>query len=136
MTARVCAVSIVLLVACGGGGGDVPGVSPSADGGSPTSNPTIDSGAPVDASVDAPANADASVVEEAGVDAGADADADAPPPLDCVDMDGDGFGIGPDCVKIDCDDANPLVNPDRQEIADDGSTSERFTLSARVGREP
>lgn len=37
----------------------------------------------------------------------------------CVDLDGDGYGTGVDCIGPDCDDANPLVNPSMVELADD-----------------
>ncbi len=38
----------------------------------------------------------------------------------CLDEDGDGYGEGADCLGQDCDDSNPDVNPDAEEICDDG----------------
>jgi hypothetical protein len=55
---------------------------------------------------------------DAGIDASPDTGADASP--GCLDLDGDGFGIGPMCLGPDCDDQNPLVNPTMAELADDG----------------
>lgn len=37
----------------------------------------------------------------------------------CFDQDGDGFGIGPECLGPDCDDSNPDVNPAAEEICND-----------------
>ena len=36
----------------------------------------------------------------------------------CFDPDGDGYGIGPDCIALDCDQDDPLVNPGAVEICD------------------
>ena len=43
--------------------------------------------------------------------------------VDCVDGDGDGWGTGPDCAWPDCDDGNPAVHPEAEEICD-GVTDE------------
>ncbi len=37
----------------------------------------------------------------------------------CADGDGDGYGIGPECAGIDCDDGDPNVNPG---VREDGET--------------
>ena len=36
----------------------------------------------------------------------------------CIDEDGDGYGIGPDCAGPDCDDNNIAVNPAARELCD------------------
>ncbi len=45
-------------------------------------------------------------------------------PRDCTDNDGDGFGVGADCARPDCDDNDPNVNPnvieDGQQRCGDG----------------
>jgi M6 family metalloprotease-like protein len=42
------------------------------------------------------------------------------PPV-CTDTDGDGYGVGPGCAKAqDCDDADPDVHPEADEICRDG----------------
>ena len=41
---------------------------------------------------------------------------DAVCPEECVDMDGDGYGVGPDCVDYDCNDGNDSVHPGAQEV--------------------
>ena len=45
---------------------------------------------------------------------------DGCPGVDCVDKDGDSFGVGKDCVLADCDDNNKLVYPWAQETCGDG----------------
>jgi hypothetical protein len=40
--------------------------------------------------------------------------------IDCVNADGDGFGVGTKCAKVDCDDTDPEVNPDAEEVCQDG----------------
>lgn len=40
-------------------------------------------------------------------------------PMNCEDRDRDGFGIGPGCRGMDCDDTNPNVNPSVIEIIND-----------------
>lgn len=37
----------------------------------------------------------------------------------CLDNDGDGYGIGLECLGPDCDDTNPNINPGAEEICDD-----------------
>lgn len=37
----------------------------------------------------------------------------------CVDHDGDGWGVGPECVGLDCDDHNPNINPGMDEVCND-----------------
>lgn len=37
----------------------------------------------------------------------------------CFDQDGDGYGIGLDCLDVDCNDANGAVNPGAEEICND-----------------
>lgn len=37
----------------------------------------------------------------------------------CIDNDNDGFGIGDGCLGFDCDDEDPDVNPDADEICND-----------------
>ncbi len=36
--------------------------------------------------------------------------------MDCVDADGDKYGVGASCFGPDCDDANPAINPSAREI--------------------
>ncbi|MCB2182473.1 MAG: Ig-like domain-containing protein [Desulfobulbaceae bacterium] len=38
----------------------------------------------------------------------------------CADVDGDGYGNGPECAGIDCDDANPSINEGQEEVCNDG----------------
>lgn len=48
-------------------------------------------------------------------------EADADCVLHCTDGDGDGFGVeGGECGSVDCDDANPAVNPGRAEVPGNG----------------
>jgi hypothetical protein len=58
--------------------------------------PVFDGGADADADTDA--------------DSDADSDTDSDVPLGCSDVDGDGFGVGSDCLGPDCDDSNPDVH--------------------------
>ncbi len=44
---------------------------------------------------------------------------DGCPGVDCVDGDGDSFGVGADCVLPDCDDANPEKHPWAKEVCGD-----------------
>ncbi|NOZ86102.1 MAG: hypothetical protein GXP49_07530 [Deltaproteobacteria bacterium] len=51
----------------------------------------------------------------------------------CIDMDSDSYGVGPDCLGMDCDDQHPQANPAADEICDgldndcDGKTDEDLT---------
>ena len=45
---------------------------------------------------------------------------DTCPGVDCVDRDGDSFGVGADCVLVDCDDTNKDIHPWALEICGDG----------------
>ncbi len=38
----------------------------------------------------------------------------------CIDNDGDGYGVGAGCLGRDCDDSNPLINPGRLELCGNG----------------
>ena len=38
----------------------------------------------------------------------------------CVDNDHDGWGVGPGCAKVDCDDTDSSINPGAQEVCGDG----------------
>ena len=38
--------------------------------------------------------------------------------VECLDLDGDGYGIGDDCLGPDCDDQDPLVHPGAAELCD------------------
>jgi hypothetical protein len=40
--------------------------------------------------------------------------------LDCIDQDDDGYGAGADCLGSDCDDTDPDINPDSNEICGNG----------------
>jgi MYXO-CTERM domain-containing protein len=42
------------------------------------------------------------------------------PIVDCLDHDGDGWGVGPDCVVEDPDDSDPATYPGAPEICGDG----------------
>ncbi len=45
-----------------------------------------------------------------------------PEPLVCVacyDRDGDGYGIGTECLDFDCNDADAAINPGAEEVCDD-----------------
>ena len=44
----------------------------------------------------------------------------APIPADCEDLDGDRYGIGPDCLGPDCSDADPRIHPGRSEVPYNG----------------
>ena len=37
----------------------------------------------------------------------------------CWDEDGDGYGLGPECLGLDCNDNDPAINPGAEEICDD-----------------
>ncbi|MDY0002481.1 MAG: MopE-related protein [Polyangia bacterium] len=52
--------------------------------------------------------------------AGNQACIDACPIQDCIDHDGDGWGVGADCVESDPDDNDPSVFPGAPEICGDG----------------
>ena len=66
---------------------------------------------------------------------------------ECADVDGDGYGVGPDCLGPDCDDGSAAVNPGMSEACDgvnakccndvddncDGNTDENATAHARDG---
>jgi len=41
-------------------------------------------------------------------------------PVNCVDNDRDGFGMGDNCLGPDCNDANPNINPGAVEVIGDG----------------
>jgi hypothetical protein len=100
------------FTACGGtSSSDAPG-EPPVPTGADASTSSPDAG-PLPS--DGGASGDSSLVD-GGADA-ADA-ADAAP--SCTDLDGDGYGTGPGCLGLDCDDQNPLVNPKMAELADDG----------------
>ncbi len=59
--------------------------------------------------------------EPSALDGGDEYDAGGdPPPPGCVDLDLDGYGVGPECVVSDCDDAAPWRSPGLPEIPDDG----------------
>jgi endonuclease YncB( thermonuclease family) len=40
------------------------------------------------------------------------------PPVDCVDSDLDGYGVGLDCPVKDCDDTRPDIHPGAEEVCD------------------
>ncbi len=42
------------------------------------------------------------------------------PCRDCIDVDGDGYGVGADCMGADCDDGNPGRNTGCMYVAPDG----------------
>ncbi len=50
-------------------------------------------------------------------------DAGTPPedagPRDCLDPDGDGYGDGPDCTGLDCDESDDQVHPGAPELCND-----------------
>jgi hypothetical protein len=45
------------------------------------------------------------------------------PTVDCIDGDGDGWGVGPDCAWSDCNDEDETIHPEADEICD-GVTDE------------
>lgn len=51
-------------------------------------------------------------------DSGADARSYCLPTDLCVDPDGDGHGVGPDCLGRDCDEENPNANGSADEVCD------------------
>jgi V8-like Glu-specific endopeptidase len=55
-----------------------------------------------------------------GIDDNCDGQIDEGCGTDCVDIDGDGYGEGRDCLGTDCDDSDPSVNPGATEICGDG----------------
>lgn len=60
---------------------------------------------------------------EGGVDDDCDGfidDADDDCTSDCIDLDGDGYGVGTECIGADCDDAKDYVNPTMTEIEYNG----------------
>ncbi len=79
---------------------------------------------------------DAPVALDGGPDAPRRADAGP----GCVDLDGDGFGIGGSCTAaVDCDDGDPAVSPDAPEACNgvdddcDGRTDEGFGEAVTCG---
>lgn len=142
-----------LVAACSGSAssGDPSSAAPpdAADAASDASSATDSAGAEggieapdgggqdADATTDANASSDAPLdgAAEAGSDAEVDASADADAAATCVDLDGDGYGVGAACLGDDCDDANPLVNPAMAELADDGLDNDCSggDLTAAVG---
>lgn len=42
---------------------------------------------------------------------------------DCLDLDGDGYGVGPGCLGPDCDDSDPNVNPGMPSVCDGRDTN-------------
>ena len=53
-----------------------------------------------------------------GLDNDCDGEVDEDCDGDCVDEDGDGYGVGADCEGHDCDDADASVSPGAAEICD------------------
>jgi hypothetical protein len=58
---------------------------------------------------------DGSVTQSNGDDVNDDQQ-DVEPQEQCFDSDGDGYGNGPDCLGIDCNDSSAAINPAAQEI--------------------
>lgn len=83
-------------------------------------------GAPEPAGGDVPVmNGGAPLGDSGAPGAGAGAGGEGLPDPTCVDEDGDGYVAGAGClVPLDCDDANPLVNPSMLELADDGKDND------------
>jgi len=52
------------------------------------------------------------------LDTDTDADTDTDSDTDCQDNDHDGYGNGPDCIGMDCDDERDYVNPAAEEVCD------------------
>ncbi len=48
--------------------------------------------------------------------------------LDCIDADGDGYGVGTDCLGFDCDDADPDVFQGAPELCDGKDNSCNFAI--------
>ncbi|MBU1239880.1 putative metal-binding motif-containing protein [Myxococcota bacterium] len=57
-----------------------------------------------------------------GIDQDGDNVADDDCPI-CKDHDGDGFGVGPGCAQLDCDDSNPDINPGVNEVCGETDTN-------------
>ncbi len=38
----------------------------------------------------------------------------------CDDLDGDGYGEGPNCLGVDCNDADATINPEEEEVCENG----------------
>ncbi|TVR04524.1 MAG: hypothetical protein EA398_01865 [Deltaproteobacteria bacterium] len=53
----------------------------------------------------------------------------------CLDLDGDGYGIGPTCAGPDCDDADPDVNPGVPEVCDGRDTNCDGTVDSGFDKE-
>ena len=64
---------------------------------------------------------------------------------ECLDEDGDEYGVGPECIAEDCDDSNPDIHPDADEVCNqtdddcDGTFDEEavdFNLCGTCGPPP
>jgi len=56
--------------------------------------------------------------------------------VECLDRDGDGYGIGPGCLGLDCDDTDASINPGADEVCDgrDNNCDGRIDVGAVDGR--